>query len=173
LLDVARLEAGRPLTVDVKEVSVKEAVTKAVTTQQFYGQARHVFDLQLPPDLPSVKADPDRLEQILLNLLSNAVKYSPAGGTVTVQAETQKYSDTVVISIQDEGMGITAEQMGQLFQAYQRLDSAQAAKIRGTGLGLYLTKALVEAQGGRIWVESEGEGKGSAFSFSVPMIHHT
>lgn len=166
-LDVARLEAGRKLSVDLKEVDVKEAVTKAVSTQQFYGQARHVFDLQLPPDLPPVKADPDRLEQILLNLLSNAVKYSPAGGTITIIAQT----DTQLISIhvKDEGMGITAEQRTQLFQPYQRLDSAQVAKIRGTGLGLYLTKALVEAQGGRIGVESEGEGKGSTFSFTLPI----
>lgn len=167
LLDVARLEAGRSLTADIKEVNVRDAITKAVTTQQFYGQAKHIFDLHLPPDLPAVKADPDRLEQILLNLLSNAVKYSPAGGTVTVSARLD--AEQVVISVRDAGMGITAEQMGQLFQPYQRLDSAQAAKIRGTGLGLYLTKTLVEVQGGRIWVESAGEGKGSTFFFTIPV----
>jgi signal transduction histidine kinase len=164
-LDVARLEAGRQLTMDVKAVDVREAVTKAVTTQQFYGQARHVFSLELPDRLPPVKADPDRLEQILLNLLSNAVKYSPEGGTVTVRAEADP--QRVTLSVRDEGMGIPQEQMTQLFPPYQRLDSAQAAKIRGTGLGLYLTKALVEAQGGRIGVESEGEGKGSTFFFTL------
>ncbi len=166
-LDIARLEAGRKLSVDLKEVDVKEAVTRAVSTQQFYEQARHVFDLQLPSDLPPVKADPDRLEQILLNLLSNAVKYSPDGGTVTAGARAK--GRQVIISVKDEGMGIAPEQLSSLFQPYQRLDSAEAAKIRGTGLGLYLTKALVEAQGGQVWAESEGEGKGSTFSFTLPM----
>jgi len=167
LLDVARLEAGRDLHLEVQEVNLEEAITQAVATQQFYGQAGHIFHLDLPTELPLVQADPDRLAQILLNLLSNAVKFSPEGGTVTVSACLD--SPQVWVCVTDEGIGIPVEQQTQLFQPYQRLEGAQVAKIRGTGLGLYLTKTLVETQEGKIWVESDGEGQGTTFTFTLPI----
>ena len=141
-----------------------------MATQQFYGQAGHIFHLDLPAELPPVQADPDRLAQILLNLLSNAVKFSPEGGTVTVRVCPDP--PQVLVRVADEGIGIPAEQQSQLFQPYQRLEGAQAAKIRGTGLGLYLTKTLVEAQGGKIGVESPGEGQGSTFTFTLPLARN-
>jgi signal transduction histidine kinase len=163
MLDLARLEAGRKLTVDVREVNVRDALEKALATQQFYGRGQHQFALKVSDATLTARADPDRLEQILLNLLSNAVKYSPDGGTVTVSARADGHFVTVTVS--DEGIGIAPEHQSRLFERYQRVVTDKS--IKGTGLGLYLTKELVEAQGGEIWVESE-PGKGSHFSFTLP-----
>lgn len=165
MLDLARLEAGRKLTVDVREVNVRDALEKALATQQFYGHGRHQFVLDIADPTLKARADPDRLEQILLNLLSNAVKYSPDGGTVTVRARADGHFVTVTVS--DEGIGIAPEHRSRLFERYQRVVTDKS--IKGTGLGLYLTKELVEAQGGEIWVESE-PGKGSHFSFTLPRV---
>lgn len=165
MLDLARLEAGRRLTVDVREVNVRDALEKALATQQFYGHGQHQFALNVPDTALTTRADPDRFEQILLNLLSNAVKYSPDGGTVTVSARADGHFVTVTVS--DEGIGIAPEHQSRLFERYQRVVTDKS--IKGTGLGLYLTKELVEAQGGEIWVESE-PGKGSHFSFTLPRV---
>jgi signal transduction histidine kinase len=103
---------------------------------------------------------------VLANLLSNALKYSPDGGTIRVSGQVQ--GPAVVVSVHDEGIGIDAEDRQRIFERFYRVDDSAARKTPGSGLGLYLAKAVVEAHGGRIWVESGPGGKGSIFRFSLP-----
>lgn len=113
-----------------------------------------------------MQADPDRLVQILLNLLSNASKYTGEGGRVTVQAEAD--DGVVWVHVRDTGVGLTEEERGELFTRFYRSSSEGARRAGGTGLGLVITKALVELHGGEIRVESSA-GQGSTFSFSLPV----
>ena len=124
--------------------------------------ARIVTDIS--PDLPPVAADYDRLERIILNLLSNALKYSPDGSPVTIRAHRQE--NTIVIAIADQGSGIPPEEQAHIFDRFYRVKAER--KAEGIGLGLYITRLLVEAHGGRIWVESQ-PGQGSVFSFTLPI----
>jgi len=120
--------------------------------------------LDIPSGFPEVCVDPDQLERILTNLLSNALKYSPPDTEVRVTAKKQ--DGTVQLSVIDQGVGIPPEDQQQLFQRYYRARGTR--KTEGVGLGLYITRMLVEAHGGRIWVESQ-PGRGSTFSFTLPV----
>lgn len=167
LLDVSRIEAGRPLPLRLEAVNMAalcEGVldgTRATLNEQ--QNIDLVFECENRPIF--VCADADRLEQIVTNLVSNAVKYSPEGGTVTLRLKETEYS--VEMSVQDTGMGMSAEQQSQLFQKFYRTPDAVSSGIKGTGLGLYLVKQLVEAQSGDISVQSE-PGIGTAFSVTLP-----
>jgi two-component system phosphate regulon sensor histidine kinase PhoR len=121
--------------------------------------------LKLPAALPPVLADYNRLERIIVNLLSNALKYSEPNSSVFVSARLT--DDMVEVSMKDQGRGIDPKDVPHLFERFYRAQGARRAE--GIGLGLYITKILVEAQGGRIWVESE-VGKGSTFSFTLPIV---
>ena len=120
--------------------------------------------VEMPEDLPRVQADPNRLERVLVNLISNAVKYSDPETEVTVRAREE--GETVAVTVADAGNGISQEELPHLFERFYRAKGA-ARKAHGLGLGLYITRILVEAHGGRIWAESE-EAKGSAFCFTLP-----
>jgi PAS domain S-box-containing protein len=164
LLDVTRMEAGRPLPLSPAQVDLRELSEHVVRFQSVTTSA-HRFLFEFPEEGASIVADPDKVEQILTNLVSNAIKYSPQGGDVVVGAHSQDAE--YVIYVRDQGLGMTQEQVGQLFGRYQRIERDAIKGIRGTGLGLYLVRALVEAHGGRVWVDSE-PGKGSTFSFALP-----
>jgi PAS domain S-box-containing protein len=125
----------------------------------------HTVRALVPTDLPSVLADYDRLEEVLVNLVENAIKYSPKGGQVEISARTT--SDEVIVSITDEGIGVAEEDRDRLFERFSRLDSRLVRQMKGTGLGLFICKSIVEAHGGRIWAE-QASGGGSRFSFSLP-----
>ena len=122
--------------------------------------------MEFPGGFPMVEADPRRLEQILHNLLENAVKYSPKGGRIVVQGTVR--GQNAVISVSDQGIGIPTEQLDKVFERFYRIESPLTRRAGGSGLGLPITKALVEAHGGRIWVESQ-PGKGSSFIFTLPL----
>jgi PAS domain S-box-containing protein len=166
LLDASRIEAGRALALNWGQVSIPEILDKVVKLQAA-AATRHEFALDLTPDFPLIEADRDRIEQVLTNIVSNAIKYSPDGGTVRISG--RRRNGEVLVSVADEGLGMNEAQLGLLFQRYQRAESDASRRIRGTGLGLYLTRGLVEAHGGRIWAESAGPGKGSTFSFLLPI----
>jgi NtrC-family two-component system sensor histidine kinase KinB len=162
LVDAARSESGqlrlereavdlRALALDLKKGLAPPHVTARV-------------DIEVPEGLPPVWADPARLQRILTNLLSNALKYSEPGTPVTVSARQE--GDVVITSVVDRGPGIAPEDLPRLFQRYGRMHTARAGD--GLGLGLYITRQLVEAHGGRVWAESE-LGVGSTFSFSLPL----
>ena len=105
------------------------------------------------------------MRQVVLNLLNNAFKFTPSGGSITVKAE--KDNTSLVVTLQDPGRGISKEEQERLFEPYQQLE-AERTRLSGLGLGLSLSKKLVELHGGQIWVQSE-KGKGSTFSFSIPL----
>jgi CheY-like chemotaxis protein len=125
------------------------------------------FTANVPHDLPNIYADKTRFKQILYNILSNAVKFTPEDGSITV---TASYNDQeFLFEVEDNGIGIKEEDLEHLFKEFFQIDSSYSRQYQGTGLGLALTKKLVQMHGGNIWVESE-YGKGSRFSFSLPRI---
>ena len=176
LLDVARLEAGRAIEINLDEFDFAPLARLALESQRAYS-SRHTLVADLPPDLPPLFADADKVTQILINLTSNALKYSP-GGTVTLRAcvlEVEAEQSWLEVSISDQGPGIAPEQRETLFSRFGRTPALATgtgarSKPTGTGLGLFLTKYLVEAHGGKIWVESE-TGKGATFVFTLPLSH--
>ena len=110
--------------------------------------------------------DPKHIEQVLRNLVSNAVKYSPEGGTITVQGRGDQRQ--LLVSVSDQGMGIPLEDLERVFERFYRVDSEITQRVRGVGLGLAVCRGMVEAHGGRIWVEST-LGEGSTFYFTLPV----
>lgn len=166
LLDLTRIEAGA-LSVDPEPTDVAYLVAEAKDIF-LRGGAQNDIEVDLPPGLPRVEADRPRIAQVLNNLWSNASKYSPDSSTIRVTATHQ--DGHVEIAVTDEGRGVSAEQMSQLFTPYSRVDAADGERrIAGAGLGLAICKGIVEAHGGRIWAESEGEGRGSRFTFTIPI----
>ena len=163
LVDVTRLESGQlPLTTE--PVDLNAYLTNLLSrTETLIDYAR--IQVDLPADLPPVSADYNRLERIFINLLSNALKYSTPDTPVIVRARPEE--GMVCVSITDQGPGIPPEERPNLFQRYYRANSTRTTE-EGIGLGLYITKLLVEAHGGRVWVESE-VGTGSTFSFTLPV----
>ncbi|MBW3595564.1 MAG: MEDS domain-containing protein [Actinobacteria bacterium] len=163
ILTVTKLETGE-FTFDTQQVDLAEIVYRAV------GDIRHVtkgatFAVRLQDGLPAAIADDRRQSQILNNLLSNAVKFSPSGTTVAVTVRPR--DGELLVSVRDEGVGISAPDLEKLFKRFSRLRQEGVRDVKGSGLGLYITKALVEGQGGRIWVEST-PGRGSTFFYTVP-----
>lgn len=164
LLNVSRIEAGRALDLNPVTVNVPSIVDKVVATQKSY-TSKHEFAIDLDPDIPTIVADADKVDQILTNLVSNSIKYAPNGGIITVSG---KRTDGVIqMAVSDQGMGIPKEHLDKVFDRFHRIDNRDTRKVGGTGIGLYLVKHLVEAHGGTIWVESE-VGKGSSFIFTLP-----
>lgn len=167
LLDVSRLQAG--------QVLLQRAPTDLVgllrrLVERFQKTTtRHHLSLDTPQDRLEALVDPTRMEQILANLLTNALKYSPQGGQIEIGVEVHAESQEVEIRVRDHGIGIPLHQQGRIFGRFMRADNAQAAGIHGTGLGLYLCRALVEQHGGRLWFESR-EGMGSAFFLLLPLV---
>jgi histidine kinase len=111
--------------------------------------------------------DPDRIGQVLLNLLGNALQYTPSGRQVEVRARHQ--DQLLEIEIRDEGIGIPAEHLPHVFTRFYRVDRSRSRAGGGSGIGLTIAKHLVEAHGGRIWASSPGSGKGSSFTFTLPL----
>ena len=114
-----------------------------------------------------VRADANKTRQVVANLIDNAVKYTPAG-SIFISVSADKSRRTIRLSIKDTGVGLSRQSMEKLFKKFSRADGANQINVSGTGLGLYVAKQMIEAQGGRIWVESDGEGKGSNFFFELP-----
>jgi signal transduction histidine kinase/ActR/RegA family two-component response regulator len=127
----------------------------------------HPIVVEAPADLPPVRADAGRIQQVLSNLLGNARKYSPAGGTITLSA--REVDDAIEIAVTDQGLGIPPNALPRLFEKFFRVDTADRREIRGTGLGLAIVKQIVEVHGGRVRAESGGLGHGARLSFTLPI----
>jgi len=163
LVDSVRLESGQ-LTLNPRPVDLLQAVLDLRERLSGVAEAERI-QVESPDDLPSVSADPDRLERILTNLLTNSLKYSAPGSQVTVALAPT--DGEVVVSVSDQGPGIAPEDLPHLFERFYRGNHSHDGR-EGLGLGLYITKGLVEAHGGRIWAESR-VGEGSTFSFTLPV----
>ena len=167
LLDLSRMEAGT-LRYDVVPVELGEILDSILDVHTSLSR-EHEIVYDLPPELPKVTGDSDRIKQVLLNLLSNATRYSPAATRVEVRAKEVTVDDRRMlrISVRDHGIGLTEDEMKRLFTKFVKLSKPDWA-TKGTGLGLYITKGIVEAHGGELIVESE-KGKGSTFHFTLPI----
>ncbi|MDT7960840.1 MAG: ATP-binding protein [Armatimonadota bacterium] len=168
LLNIARIEAGESLKPVYKQVDFYTLSKKVVMIQQ-QATSKHTIIHDVPPDLPKIIADEDKVDQILTNLLSNAIKYSPNGGEIRVKA-WEEDADHIIFYVSDQGIGIPKEHLTKVFEKFHRVDNSDTRKQYGTGLGLYLVKHLVEViHGGQIWVESE-VGVGSTFYVRLPKV---
>ena len=165
LLELSRFQAGR-LSLSSEPVSVGSIIKETVEKISPQSPIIHRFVIDLPKALPKVQADPVRLEHILYNLLENAVKYSPQGGQIQVSVKSDK--ENLLIGVRDEGIGISISDQARLFKPFERIVSTRLDSVGGTGLGLVVCRRLVEAHGGRIWVESEPD-HGSTFFFTLPL----
>ena len=164
LLDASRLQAGR-LTLDIGNVDVCALIREAVEMLKLNAQERKLELKAEPPPQPCVlRADAGRLLQVLDNLIGNALKFTPPGGRVTVSAE--RTTSEVVVTVADTGEGISTQDLDQIFERFWQARNGD--RRGGAGLGLAITKGLVEAHHGRIWVQSK-EGEGSRFSFALPV----
>jgi signal transduction histidine kinase len=161
LLDVSRMEAGT-LRYELETIDVREIVDSILQVHTSL-RAGHKIEVEIPPDLPKVVGDRDRVRQILINLLTNATRYSQEGTTVTVTGRAE--DGKVVFGVADEGVGISPEDQERVFSKFAQIPRPGWTK-KGTGLGLYITKGIVEAHGGRIWIDST-PGQGSTFYFSL------
>jgi signal transduction histidine kinase/CheY-like chemotaxis protein len=168
VLDLSKVEADR-MDLHLEPCDLPEVVGEVVGTLQEMTSAKGV-SLTVSLDALPLVADVGRLKQILYNLLSNAIKFTPAGGSVTVRSAVESLpSPSLRVSVADTGIGIRPEDQERVFREFEQIDSAYARAQRGTGLGLALTRRLVELHGGRLWLESEGEGHGSTFHFTLPL----
>lgn len=168
ILDLSKVEAGR-LELYPESFVLPEVLKTLLADIRPQAEGKGVqLVLQVDETLELLTADPVRFKQILYNLLSNAVKFTPAGGQVTLAAHPAEDA-FVEIAVTDTGIGIKAEDLPRLFQEFVQLEAAATKRHEGTGLGLALTKRLVELHGGKIWAESKGEGKGTTFRVRVPL----
>lgn len=170
LADVSRIESGH-LRLELGEVVLPQVLDEVMLSLKSQVDAKQqTLRVEQTGDLPAVLADRHRLAQILINLVSNASKYTPAGGRILVCAAIESHDgddpQMVHVAVEDSGMGIRPEDQPKLFDKFYR--TAEARQVAGTGLGLNITKKLVELQGGTIWFESEF-GKGSTFHFNIPV----
>ncbi|MCY3814633.1 MAG: response regulator [Gammaproteobacteria bacterium] len=163
LLDAGRMEAGT-LSVDPEPSDIRALVDAARSTFAG-GGARHVVRIDLPPDLPRVMADPERVAQVLVNLLANAARNAPATSPIVVEAARD--GAHVEVSVVDRGRGVSAEMLPRLFRKHVALAGGEPGGA--AGLGLAICKGLVEAHGGRIRAESAGPGQGARFAFTLPV----
>ncbi len=164
LLDISRIEAGRGLELFRERWDINDIIGESLSSYRSCS-AKHSLEVVLPQERIYLNVDRGKIIQVMENLLSNAFKYSPQGGAVRVSARQTR--GAYLLSIEDEGIGMTREQLRRAFDKFYRADASNSA-VEGTGLGLSITKNIVEAHGGRIWLESR-KGKGTTAFVTLPM----
>ena len=166
ILDASRVESGR-LRLDLEDADLARLVRQAGEAITAAAKARGVeLQVDAPESVPA-QVDPMRIAQVLDNLLGNALKFTPRGGRIALALRVQ--GAAAVVTVDDTGPGLEPEQIRRLFQPFSQVHDPMQTTEKGSGLGLYISKAMVEAHGGRIWVESRGAGNGSTFGFEIPL----
>ena len=166
ILDLSKIEAGR-MELDLSEVDVPDTLSSAMTLVRERAQNHSItLSLDVDPQVGAVRADGRKVKQVVLNLLSNAVKFTPDGGSISVRATLD--TDCVEVAVRDTGIGIAPEDQAAVFEEFTQVGRDYTKKAEGTGLGLALTKRIVELHGGRIWLESAPD-EGSTFAFTLPL----
>lgn len=168
MLNVSRIESGR-IEIKPEAFNLIHLVSEVIEEVSVKASENNLKLVVLESKIPEVFADSEKVHQVLLNLVGNSLKFTPSGGQITISFFTD--GKMVETSVKDTGAGISKEDLGQLFQKFGRLDSSYVAMgtSGGTGLGLFISKKLVELMHGRIWANSEGLNKGTTFSFSLPL----
>jgi signal transduction histidine kinase len=166
LMDLTRIESGRAVLL-LDDVAMGTLATSSVERLRLFAERQGVrLAVDIPPVVPAVRGEEDRLGQVIVNLLHNAVKFSPNGGSVTVRVRVE--GAELVTSVEDHGIGIPRNSLGRIFERFYKADRARVRSGGGTGLGLAIARHVVQQHGGRIWVDSR-EGRGSTFSFALPI----
>ena len=165
LLDLSRIQAGR-VAMSFHSVDLAELITEVVEGMR--ARAGRVVEIEKAAALPVIRGDYDKLRMALNNLLDNAAKYSPTGGVITIGGSASE--DEVLLWVRDQGIGVPAEERDRIFERFHRVDTRLSRETPGVGMGLYICKVIVDAHHGRVWVESEGAGKGSTFFIGLPRV---
>jgi signal transduction histidine kinase len=169
ILDLSKIEAGK-MDLDVSEVKIADLLQNSLVMIKEKALAHNLsLDLDIAENIngTKIKGDERRLKQVMFNLLSNSAKFTPDGGEIRVAAK--KEGETLIISVSDNGIGMTPQEQKRLFEAFYQASGGIKGKTPGTGLGLAITRSIVEKHGGKIWMESEGTNKGSKFTFTLPV----
>jgi len=167
LLDVARVTHGR-ITLEKQPMRVADALTEAIqTTRDLIAERGHQLTVDMPSEPMLIEGDPVRIEQVFVNLLTNAARYSPSGGRIRLSVSRR--DGEAVVTVHDEGQGISAEALPRIFEPFFRSEAAQETSGGGLGIGLSLVRSLVELHGGRVEAMSDGHGKGSEFIVKLPL----
>ena len=173
MLDLSKVEA-EPGKLELSQLDISAALHDALNTVKTAADKKGInLSVEIEQGLSRITADQVKLKQILYNLLSNSIKFTPEGKEVNVSArildsKSKENQPKIAISVIDAGVGIKPEDQKRIFGAFEQVDSSLTRHFEGAGMGLALTKKLVELHGGRIWIESEGEDKGSTFTFTIP-----
>lgn len=167
LQELSRIEAGS-YDLDIQPQMISRLVENTMTRigRQYVEKDVHLSN-EIPEGLPMVNVDGDRISQVLLNLVGNALQYTPHGGEVSIRAWHE--NDEVLVEIKDTGVGIPKEHLPHIFSRFYRVDKSRARASGGSGIGLTISKHIIEAHNGRIWAESPGPEQGSTFFFSLPL----
>ena len=173
LLDTGHLESGK-LAIRYREVNLEDVIQSVLSTTRHVTEVTPIIKVDIPEGLPVFEGDPEKITQVLVNLVTNALKFSPPASAVTIAAgmlegrrETD-LSELIKISVTDQGIGIPEDEILRIFEQFFQVQSGTSRSYKGAGLGLYICRSFVELHGGKIWVDSE-EGKGSTFSFTLPV----
>lgn len=181
-LDLSKIEAGK-MDLKFENINLAELIETTISTFTLNAQEKSIMiKTNIPSTLPEVMADRDRLTQVLSNLVSNAIKYTPEGGEIYIETDSinksqspistiisSPHDDFIRVVIKDTGVGIPADELKLVFDKFYQVEKSLTRNVAGTGLGLPICKKLVEAHGGKIWVESE-VNKGSRFTFVIPQL---
>jgi signal transduction histidine kinase/response regulator RpfG family c-di-GMP phosphodiesterase len=168
LLEVSRINSGK-LQIAPRPMALRPVLDAALDSVQPAAEAKGICIVRDVGTLPDLSGDPDRLQQVVWNLLTNAVKFTPAGGTVRVSALADEGSGAVTVSVRDDGMGISPSFLPHVFERFRQADSSNTRRHGGLGIGLTIVRHIVQLHGGLIRVHSDGVGKGSEFSFCLPL----
>jgi two-component system CheB/CheR fusion protein len=168
ILDMAKVEAGK-MKLALSSLSMKRLITDiSMLVADIAGKKKIHILLEIAEDLPNIEADELKVKEIIYNLLSNAIKFTPEGGKIGIRAK--KVDSQIEVVVWDTGIGIASENMGKIFGGFFRVDTPFSRVTEGTGLGLPLSKKLVELHGGKFSVESDGLDKGTLIRFTLPFI---
>jgi len=170
ILDMAKVESGK-MNLVLSSFSIKGLLNDiSMLVADIVGKKKLEMILEIAEDLPHIVADELKVKEIIYNLLSNAVKFTPEGGKIGMRASTRKADSKIEIKVWDTGVGLAPENMGKIFEGFFRVDTPYSSVTEGTGLGLPLSKKLVELHGGNLSVESEGLNKGTTVLFTLPIV---
>jgi len=168
LLDMSRIVRGT-LRLDIRPTDLREVLKSAMETVQPAVMSKNIdFGVDIPPDVPFVRADPDRLRQVLWNLLSNAVKFTENGGSIRIAVSAE--AGQVAIDVIDNGRGIDPEALAFIFDRFRQADGSTTRSHGGLGIGLAIVRHLMESHGGTVSATSEGRGRGSRFTIRLPAL---
>jgi PAS domain S-box-containing protein len=167
VLDIARVEYGKPIEIKKEPISLAAIIQDVFSGMEFQFKEKEIKTLNISTEIETILADEAKITQVVNNLVGNALKFTPKKGEIGLR--TRKVGDAVQIEVWDTGLGIEEKNRGKIFEKFYQVDSSYTRAAGGIGMGLAIVKEIVEAHGGKVWVESAGLGKGAKFIFTLPL----